>query len=61
MCIRDSFWVLRYARKIKKDPSKSLMADVDTSDLRIPTDISDVLNAPKSLSLVCLLYTSRCV
>ena len=54
ICVLSLFWVLRYARKIKKDPSKSLMADVDTSDLRIPTDISDVLNAPKSLSLVVL-------
>ena len=54
ICALSLFWVLRYARKIKKDPSKSLMADVDTSDLRIPTDISDVLNTPKTLSLVVL-------
>lgn len=57
ICVLSLFWVLRYARKIKKDPSASLMANVDTSDLRIPTDTSDVLNAPKILSLIVLLIS----
>jgi len=55
ICALSLFWVLRYAKKIKNDPSKSLMADVDTSDLRIPTDISDVMNAPKMLSMIVML------
>lgn len=54
ICALSLFWVLRYARKIKKDPSQSLMADVDTSDLQIPTDTSNVLNLPKTLSLIVL-------
>lgn len=54
ICILSLVWVLRYARKIKADPSQSLMADIDCSDLRIPTDTSDVLTLPKSLSLVVL-------
>ncbi|MCC8126757.1 MAG: TIGR00366 family protein [Clostridiales bacterium] len=54
ICVLSLIWVLRYARKIKKDPSKSLMADIDTSDLRIPTDTSDVLTTPKILSLIVL-------
>lgn len=48
------FWILRYARKIKADPSKSLMADIDTSDLVIPIDTSLKLDAKKGLSLLVM-------
>lgn len=48
------FWVLRYARKIKADPSKSLMYGEDVSSLRIQTSTDDVLTTPKTLSLVVL-------
>ena len=55
------FWILRYAKKIKADPSKSLMADTDTSDLVIPIDTSLTLDAKKVISLlvmgVCFGFT----
>ena len=55
------FWTLRYAAKVKKDPSKSLMADIDTSDLVIPIESDNTLNAVKVLSLlvmgVCFGFT----
>lgn len=59
--IASIFWVLRYASKIKADPSKSLMADVDTSDLVIPIDTTMTLNGVKTISLlifgVCFAFT----
>lgn len=33
-----AWYVLRYAKKIKKDPSKSLVADIDYSNLKISDD-----------------------
>lgn len=48
------FWVMRYARKIKADPSKSLVKDVDTSTLRIPVDSQLKFDLPKKLSFVVL-------
>ena len=49
------FWVLRYAAKIKKDPSKSLMKDIDQSDLRIaiPDDVE--MDTKKSVSLIIMV------
>src|SRR5699024_10370034 len=40
--IVDQIYILRYAKKVKEDPSKSLMAGIDTSDLE--TDYSSVIN-----------------
>lgn len=54
ICIISTIWILRYAKKIKKDPSKSLMVDVDTSDLLIPTDEKDILTTSKIFSLLIL-------
>lgn len=50
-------YILAYASKIKKDPSKSLMADIDTSDLKydFSTYEGKNLNAGQSLSLLALL------
>lgn len=47
-------WVLRYAKKIKADPSKSLMKDVDTSSLQIPIDPELKFDTPKKLSAIIL-------
>ena len=48
-------WVLRYAKKVKADPSKSLVADVDTSSLKIEIPEDTHLDVPKTLSLLVLL------
>ena len=48
------FWVMRYAKKVKADPSKSLVKDVDTSSLRIPVDPSLKFDLPKKVSFVVL-------
>lgn len=48
------FWVLRYAAKIKADPGKSLMADIDTSELKIDLGDSAILDTPKIISLLLL-------
>lgn len=54
-------WVLRYAAKIKNDPSKSLMNDIDTSSLVIPIEDSNALDGVKTFSLlvmgVCFGFT----
>lgn len=50
-------WVMRYANKVKKDPSKSLVKDVDTSSLRIPVDPNLKFDLPKKLSFVVLAVT----
>jgi uncharacterized ion transporter superfamily protein YfcC len=47
-------WVMRYAKKIKADPSKSLVKDVDTSSLKIPVDNNLKFDLPKKLSFVVL-------
>ena len=55
------FWVLRYAAKIKKDPSQSLMKDIDQSGLQIsiPDDVH--MDGTKTLSLLimaaCFAFT----
>lgn len=48
------FWVMRYAKKVKADPSKSLVKDVDTSSLRIPVDPNLKFDTPKKFSFVVL-------
>lgn len=50
-------YILIYANKIKKDPSKSLIADVDTSDLKydFSTYEGKNLNMGQTLSLLALL------
>lgn len=50
-------YILLYASKIKKDPSKSLMADIDTSDLKYDFSTYDGknLNNGQILSLFALL------
>jgi len=34
LCSINCWWVMRYAKKIKEDPSKSLVADIDYSEMR---------------------------
>lgn len=50
-------YILAYANKIKKDPSKSLVADIDTSDLKydFSTYEGKKLNSGQTLSLFALL------
>lgn len=48
-------WVLRYAKKVKADPSKSLVADIDTSSLKIDIPEDSKFDTPKMLSLIVLL------
>ena len=43
-----AWYVLRYAKKIKKDPSKSLVADIDYSDVKIHEDPSKIKNDRKT-------------
>ena len=47
-------WVMRYAKKVKADPSKSLVKDVDTSSLRIPVDPGLKFDLPKKVSVISL-------
>lgn len=51
------FWVMRYAKKVKEDPSKSLVKDVDTSSLQIPIDPNLKFDMPKKISAVTLVIT----
>lgn len=61
ICLLSLFWVLRYAKKIKEDPSKSLMADIDTSSLRIAIDDHAHMDGKRALSLIvmgaCFAFT----
>ena len=54
VCALSLVWLLRYAKKVKDDPSKSLVADVDTSSLRIdmPEDVK--MDGVKIASLLVL-------
>ena len=54
VALASIFRILRYAAKIKRDPTKSLMADVDCSSLVIPIDESNKLTGIKTLSLVIM-------
>lgn len=54
IAISSLMWVLRYAAKIKQDPSKSLMKDIDTSSLVLPIDDSNTLNGVKTFSLLVM-------
>ena len=47
-------WVIRYAKQVKADPSKSLVKDVDTSSLRIPVDPGLKFDLPKKVSVISL-------
>ncbi len=53
-------WVMRYAKIIKADPTKSLVKDVDTSSLRIPVDNNLKFDMPKKLSFVVLGISILC-
>lgn len=55
--ILSLFWTMRYAKKVKADPSKSLVKDIDTSSLRIPVDPNLKFDAPKKASALVLLVT----
>lgn len=52
VALSSLFWILRYAARIKKDPARSLMTDVDTSSLVIPIDESNTLDGAKTVSLI---------
>ena len=54
ICALWLFWLIRYANKIKKDPSQSLMKDYDTSSLVIPVDEGNKLDGVKTISLLVL-------
>ena len=45
---------MRYAKKVKADPSKSLVKDVDSSSLRIPVDPGLKFDLPKKVSVISL-------
>lgn len=47
-------YIVRYANKTKKDPTKSLVADIDTSDLAIDTSNLDV---KMTMGQVVILFT----
>lgn len=51
------FWVMRYAKKVKANPSLSLVKDVDTSSLRIPVDPNLSFDMPKKVSVIALLIS----
>lgn len=51
------FWVMRYAKKVKANPSLSLVRDVDTSSLRIPVDPNLSFDMPKKVSVIALLIS----
>ncbi len=53
-------WVMLYAKKIKADPSKSLVKDIDTSSLRIPVDTNLKFDLLKKLSFVVLAVSILC-
>ncbi|MCI8887749.1 MAG: YfcC family protein [Hungatella sp.] len=53
-------WVMRYAKIIKADPTKSLVKDVDVSSLRIPVDNNLKFDMPKKLSFVVLGISILC-
>lgn len=55
ICTLSLWWVLRYAVKIKKDPSASLMKDYNTSDLIIPIDETVQIDTAKSVSMFAML------
>lgn len=55
VCLLSLIWVLRYARKIKADPSKSLVADIDTSSLKIEIPEDSKLTTPRLISLLILI------
>lgn len=57
ICALSLFWVLRYAKKIKADPSQSLVADIDTSMLRIDIPENTKFDTPKTISLIILAIT----
>jgi len=49
-------YTMWYANRVKKDPSKSLVAGVDYSDMMVDeTRMNTPLTLPRKLSLVCLL------
>lgn len=50
VCGLSIFWVLRYAKKVKEDPGKSLVTDIDVSSLKIDIDINEKLDTAK---LIC--------
>lgn len=59
LCSLNCWWVMRYAKKIKADPSSSLVADIDYSDMTMKGD--DSYEAPFTLmhkfQLVLLVLT----
>lgn len=54
IAVLSLIWVLRYAKKVKADPSKSLVKDIDTSSLIIDIPSDTKLDMPKVLSLLVL-------
>ena len=54
VCALSLVWLLRYAKKVKDDPSKSLVADVDTSSLKIDMPEHVKMDGVKIASLLVL-------
>lgn len=57
----STIYIMRYAAKIKKDPQKSLMADVDVSDLKIDTSIVDAAKLTGRQIIVLLLILAAMI
>ena len=57
VCALSLFWILRYARKIKKNPELSLMKGVDTSDLRIDVTSDTNFDCKKKVSMLVMLVS----
>lgn len=51
------FWVMCYAKKIKENPSKSLVKNIDTTSLQIPIDPELKFDTPKRLSVGVLVIS----
>jgi len=54
----SAMYVLRYAKKIKKDPSKSIVADLDYSSIQIHDDPSKVVMTRKHKAVITVFVIS---
>lgn len=54
VCMLSLFWVMRYAKMVKADPSKSLVKHIDTSSLCIPVDPGLTFDLRRKISAAAL-------
>ena len=57
ICLLSLVWTLRYAKKIKNDPSLSLCKDIDNSSLIIPVDSNVEYTPARKLSTLVLVVS----